>query len=196
MSAQVVCIVEGHGDVDAVPTLVRRIAAVEMQQVYVHSPIRIPKTSLLKAGEFERAVELAARKTRRQGGILVLLDSDDDCPAKLGPDLLQRSSGRSGDVPTSVVLARREFESWFLAAAISLRGVRGLSNQLLPPPNPEAVVGAKEWLTAQMSTGRRYRPTVDQAALAERFDLAMARQADSFEKCYREIAKLVRRLNR
>jgi hypothetical protein len=87
------------------------------------------------------------------------------------------------------VLAYREFETWFLAAAQSLRGQRGLPSDLDPPDAPEAIRGAKEWLGKNMP--RKYRETLDQPALTNMFDLNTARQVDSFDKCYREIMRLL-----
>jgi hypothetical protein len=190
------CIVEGHGDSEAVPVLIRRIAEAFDPALYVHvpSPIRIPKSRLVRPGELERAVELAALKIPGQGGILVLLDSDDDCPAHRGPELLQRAFSARPDLLIGVVLAKREFEGWFLAAAESLRGQRGLAQDITPPPDPENVRGAKEWLSDRMPGKRSYSETLDQAALTARFDLTTARRADSFDKCYRQIVRVLQAL--
>ena len=92
-----------------------------------------PEIKVVKKGELERAVELAARKIGGQGAIFILLDSDDDCPAQLGPALLCRALEVRSDLPIAVVLAKHEFEAWFLAAAESLRGYKGLKNDLAPP---------------------------------------------------------------
>ena len=177
------CIVEGHGEVQAVPVLLRRLASAldPTLTLQVEQPIRITKSKLLQAGELERAVELAARKVGRAGGILILLDSDEDCPATLGPALLSRACAVRRNVPISVVLAKHEFEAWFLAAADSLAGCRGLRNDLQAPAQPEHVRGAKEWLTDRMTEGHRYVETLDQPALTAVFDLAAARRADSFD---------------
>ena len=66
-------IVEGHGEVQAAPMLIRRIAAEvdpELTAV-VEPPIRMPANRLRKPGELERTVELAARKLGGAGGILI-----------------------------------------------------------------------------------------------------------------------------
>ena len=83
-------IVEGHGEVDAVPILIRRIAerALPGVNVQVPLPIRVERNRLLKARELERAVELAARLTGQDGCILILLDADDDCPAEIAPQIV------------------------------------------------------------------------------------------------------------
>lgn len=127
MEIQIGCIVEGHGEVEAVPILVRRLVghADPVLSVRLPQPIRIPKSKLIKAGELEKAVELAARKVAPGGAVLILVDSDDQCPARLGPELLSRAQKVRSDVPLTVVLAKREFEAWFLAAAESLHGRGG-----------------------------------------------------------------------
>ncbi len=187
------CVVEGHGEMEALPILIRRIAeAVDPTiALRVHHPIRISRSKLLRPGELERATRLAALNAGGGGAVLIVLDSDDDCPATLAAELLARARHTVGHLPISVVLPKREFEAWFLAAAESLRGVRGLSEELAGPPDPEAVRGAKEWLSDRMVTGRKYRETLDQAALTARFDMAAARRADSFDKLCREVRRLI-----
>jgi hypothetical protein len=52
-------IVEGHGEVEAVPVLIRRIAAevVPRQEVLIKPILRVPANRLIKQGELERTVE-------------------------------------------------------------------------------------------------------------------------------------------
>lgn len=195
MTVRIAAIVEGHGECEAVPVLIRRIAS-NIDPGFVPSvlsPLRIPASRLKMPAEIERAVEFAARKLQGPGGIVVILDCDwhDGCPAKDGPELLARAAGVRSDLPVAVILAKKEFESWFLAAAESLRGIRGLPADLMPPANPENIRGAKEWLIRKMQP-RVYSETEDQAAFTALFDLAIARRADSFDKCYRDIERILR----
>lgn len=192
MLHRIVAIVEGHGDEPAVPVLIRRIAA-EVNPglaVEVH-PIRIPFSRLVRQGEFERAVDLAARMSGANDSILILVDCEDDCPAELGPRLLARARQARADRQIGVVLAKCEYETWFIASAESLRGKRGLPNDLTSPEHPESIRGAKEWLERHMPPRRGYSEPLDQPALTACFDMRAARKADSFDKCYREIAKLL-----
>lgn len=190
---RIASIVEGHGECEAVPILIRRVAHTldPALCISVHPVLRVPGSRLAKQGEIERTVELAARKNAGQGAILVLLDCDDGCPAEDAPELLQRATAARADLPISVVLAQREYEAWFLAAAASLRGKRGLPPDLVGPPNPEGVRGAKEWLSDRMSCGQGYSEASDQPAFTAIFDMSAARCADSFDKCYREIVRLL-----
>ncbi|HEY2291075.1 MAG TPA: DUF4276 family protein [Thermoanaerobaculia bacterium] len=195
MSLGLACIVEGDGDVEAVPIAIRRIIQqIAPGLVPQFHPLRVPRTKLVKPGELERSIELAARRAGRGGAIFVVLDSDDDCPATLGPELLDRARRARSDLAISVVLAKREFEAWFLASARSLRGLRGLADDLEPPPDPEAIRGAKEWLTARMPEGRSYVETLDQSALAASMDLLQARAASSFDKFFRDLVAIVEQL--
>jgi hypothetical protein len=191
-------IVEGHDEVEAVPILIGRIAAEFDPSLYVNIKpvIRVPVSKLLHGNEIERTIELAARRLTGSCGILVLLDCDwkGCCPAKTGPLLLKRAQKARKDIPISVVLAKRENEAWFIAAAESIRGKRGLSVPLDNVPDPEKIRGAKEWLSKHMAPDYSYSETTDQPALTECFDLHSARRSDSFDKCYREIMGLIRRL--
>ena len=194
MEVRLACVVEGHGEVSAVPVLVRRIAATwdESLSVQIPRPIRTPRNKLVKPGELERAVESAARRAGPHGAVLVLIDADEDCPANLGPRLVQRATKARDDLPIGVVVAKQEYESWFLAAAESLRGRRGLAGDLRHPSNAESVRGAKEWLSKRMGKNRKYVETLDQAALTSHFDLDSAgRRSGSFDKCHREILRLL-----
>ena len=198
MILKIGCIVEGQGDVAAVPVLIRRIAAQRYPELVIDipRPIRVNRNQVVRPDKLEQEVELAAQKISGKGAIFILLDSDDDCPAELGPSLLQRVSQVFRNVPIAVVLAKYEFESWFLAAAESLRGIRGLKSNINPPNNPEAIRGAKEWFHQRMQSGKTYRETSDQPAFAALFDIEQARQADSFDKCYRDIVRLLEELQK
>jgi hypothetical protein len=182
-------LVEGHGEVAAAPLLVRRIADSLARPCFVRSVHREPRTALLKEGGLERAITLLAHKVGPGGGVLVILDGDDDLPCKLGPILLARAQRARPDRRIGVVIAEREYEAWFLAAAASLRGQRGLPEDLEPPASFDKLRDAKGWLDHQMPHG--YSPTVDQPALTAMFDLEQARAAASFDKLVRELTKLL-----
>lgn len=186
-------VVEGEGEMEAVPLLTRRICH-ELHNYFpmqTSRPVRITKSKLLRPLELERAVRLA-RLNSGSGAILILIDADRDCPAILGPQLKARAlSVLSSPDTVSVVLAKQEFETWFLAAAESLGGKKGLHDQLSRPPAYETIQGAKEWLTRNMPHGAKYSPTVDQAALVAAMDLNAARSCQSFDRLCRELHRLI-----
>ncbi len=189
MTIPIVSIVEGHGEVESAPLLLRRLAAEIRPQHWIDAsyPFRVPRDKLLKPGQLERYFRFAAAQAAR-GGVLILIDAEDPdsgCPAKLRPLIQERITAIRNDTPTLIVIAKNEYEAWFLAAAESLRGQRGLRNDLGPRPNAEVIRGAKEWIQVRMEAGNRYSETVDQPALTAIFDLQSARQSPSFDRFYR-----------
>lgn len=187
-------IVEGHGEVRALPRLLRRIAAEvsPLVQLQVNEPIRVKSGSFLN-DELYRSnyIALAAAKVRQVGTgfVLILLDCEDDCPARIAPDLLRRALSLAGGVVVIVAFAVREYETWFVAAVESLRGIHGLSNQASPPADPEAMRDAKGWLGRLMPQG--YDPIADQPSFTNAFDFTAARRVPSFDRLYRKIADVL-----
>lgn len=186
-------VIEGKGEVDAIPLLIRRICSelFELFAVKTARPVRITKSKLVRPGELERAIQLARSTNQSHGPILVVLDADEDCPATLGPILKSRAIPLAQPHDVSIVIPKREFETWFLTAAESLGGLRGLCEGLVSPHDPEAIRGAKEWLSRNMVPGRKYSPTVDQAALVAGMDLTAARSCRSFDRLCREVGRLI-----
>jgi hypothetical protein len=186
-------IVEGHGEVEALPALLYRIARLASGEgvLRVNPPIRVKSGSFLHDdGYFRKQVALAAAKAAQGGGaVLILLDCEDDCPATLGPDLLRRAQAVRTDVVVLVNLAYREYETWFLTAARSLRGPSGLPDDLVPPPAPEAIRDAKGWLGTRMPYG--YDPVIHQLAFSRKFNLDEARANPSFNRFCEQILRLL-----
>jgi hypothetical protein len=184
----VLCAVEGHGEVKALPVLLRRLEPAHRFETWRVSPGKI------FGGDWSQ-FEQAAGYARRQSGdskILLLLDTDCErsrCPRDLARGLLADAVSHAQQLPVGLVLAECEFETWFLAAAVSLRGKRGLPNDLSPPANLR-IRGAKEWLSRKMR--QRYSETLDQPAFAATMDLRVARaRCPSFDKLCRELSRLV-----
>ncbi len=192
-TARIAPLVEGHGEVLSFPILLRRIIAEIDPSATPAVPkgFRHPSGSMRRVGGLEAAINAVAEK-HPEHAILVLIDSDDDCPKNLGPELKRRANDARPDLRISVVLAHREYEAWYLAAAESLAGKRNLSHDLIAPTDPEGIRGAKKWLTKQMPGSNKYRPTVDQAPLSQEFDLELARaRSRSFRKLWKEVERIL-----
>jgi hypothetical protein len=160
----IACIVEGHGEVPAVPILIRRLVELVNPAMYanVQRPIRQPRGTLLREGGIEGAVDLAVRGLPESGFVLIIIDSDDSCPKDLAPKMLARA----------------------LQTAARRRPVG-----LCAPSDQESIRDAKGWLQKAMPPRTKYSETVDQPSLASKFDLTAARRAPSFDKMYREIER-------
>lgn len=176
-------IVEGHGDVAALPVLLRRLQGVAGVYGFgIGRPIRRPASDLRNKDRFQQGIKLALAQ-EDCAAILVLFDSEDDCPAELGPQLLTWSREVTGSIRCDVVLAHREYETWFLAAIESLRGYCGVRNDAESMANPERRRGAKEALENQMVSGRSYSESTDQPRLSNTFDMkASFARSRSFRK--------------
>lgn len=178
-------IVEGDGEIAAVPVLLRRLAAeAALFSLEVEKPILRHRRDFSREDPLRRTVELAL--LRRPDGILILFDSDRECPRDLVLQVQGWARAAARGRPCEVVIAHCEYETWFLAGLESLRGHRGIRNDVAPWPDPESFRGAKEKLQACLVPGRKYLPTQDQAALTSRLDLALAhRRSRSFRRLVR-----------
>ena len=162
-------IVEGHGDVKALPVLLRRLVQeAHVAALSIGRPIRRPRSKLVKKEGVQQAVRLALLQPEC-GAVLVLFDGESDCPADLGPTVQTWATAAADGTPCQVVLAHREYEAWFLAAIESLRGRRGVLIDAARHPDPERHRGAKEQLESRMQPSASYLETADQPALTELF---------------------------
>lgn len=188
----VVSIVEGDGEVVALPILLRRINqwCSPRQQANVMRPIRVRRDQFLhKDDEFRRILVMASSKCADSGWILILLDADDDCPAELGAHTLERAREVASHRNISVVFANREFEAWFLAAGKSIHGFRGFSFAEACDFDPERPRDAKGWMRRHMTSGH-YSEITDQPAFSSRMDLEQAfKRSRSFRKLCNEWKK-------
>lgn len=175
-------IVEGHGEVGALPVLLRRIADTLGTPVHCPRPHRVKRQKVVQAGELERALMLQSSRAGPGGGVLVLLDADDDCAVTLARTLASRARA-SPRVRVEVVLAVREFESWFLTTpALSGRGVDLVGED----EDPDAVRSPKSRMP------QNYAVTVDQARFAALVDLERtALRSRSFLQLTRAVSRLV-----
>jgi hypothetical protein len=93
-------------------------------------------------------------------------------------------------VPVAVVLAKKEYEAWFLGSLPSLHTALGLTGPIPTIVDPESIRGAKERLAAL--TGIPYSETLDQPSMTDQFDMTESRQrCPSFDKCWRAIEELI-----
>ena len=190
---QIVPIVEGHGEVNALPILVGRLLKLlgVADDVEVLDPIRGDgKNDLVKAGGLERYARLALNKAP-DASVLVLIDADSDCAASLGPTLQTRLDSVPGIASGRAVVAVQEYENWVIGDATALAQDSSFSEDIATPSDPEGVTDAKGWLRQHRGRGRAYSPTLHQALVSKLIDLGIVRQrCPSFDKFWREVERL------
>jgi hypothetical protein len=186
-------IVEGHGEIQAVPILLRRILGelFDEPDVNVLRPIRIPRSKLIKPVELVRAISLADLKLNdvesEHRWVLVVFDADENAACELGPQISANALSGRPDVDVAVVLAVPEYETWFVASAESLNEYIDVDVAAIPA-EPEASGAKKAWL--QRHFRGRYTETIEQPALTARMNLTLCRtRSASFDKLCREVAK-------
>ncbi len=186
-------IVEGHGEVNAVPVLLRRLLHDHAQcfGVAVGTPVRRTQAQFRREADVHTAVRLALAQPRC-GAVLLLFDGEDDCPVNLAVTVRSWARAAAGAIPCEVVIAYREYETWFLAAVESLRGQCRIANDASAPADPESKRNAKGALEAFMPGGASYAETIHQQKLSAIFDMSLAhRRNRSFRKLTKAVGDLL-----
>ena len=197
---RLISIVEGQGDVRAVPVLLRRILGERhgRYDVFVPEPVRTRG-----GGDIIRNLENRLQQAWLRGcdAILVLVDTDGDtCPADLATRLSERADGRNLNVPISIVCPNSEYETWFIASlsedtGLGIRRRLGIDDSITAPDDVENIRGAKEWLSESMSDGR-YRETRDQENLTPHIDLNLVHaRSRSFRRLCHAVEELLHALD-
>lgn len=188
------CIAEGHGETKALPALMGRLAAEGgVFDLQIPDAQRGPVSGLSQASELPRYLERAA--AYQPDAILVLFDADEFCPITLWSGL--KECVETFRIPTGLVIAKCEYEAWFLACLSSMRDQCGVASDAEDHPSPEVPRDAKKVLTTSMPGSRAYGETTDQLALTRRIDLAKAHaRCRSFRKLTAEFGELLERLGR
>ncbi|HAZ64796.1 MAG TPA: hypothetical protein DCZ72_14460 [Armatimonadetes bacterium] len=191
-------LVEGDGEVQALPVLLRRLLSdASVYDVQIGRPLKLSGSQFFREDTVARYVRLACIKEGGCAAVLLLVDGEDICPAEWGPRIATWAHGAADGRPCRAAVAYREYESWFLAGLESLGGQCGLPDSLAEHPDPEGRRDAKGQLTALMPAGRAYRETSDQAALSARLDLAATySRSRSFRHLVDTVGELLRDLGR
>ena len=170
-------IVEGHGEVQAVRELVTRIGLELLDGTWIDvaQPFRLDSGRMRKPDELGKAIRFQAQRIPGPGGVLVLRDGDDKdviCPVTLASSI--KPGAAAGHVAVEVVIAWREYESWFLAAVDSLHAHPAVRNDARAPANPEGKRNAKGELEKLMLES--YKETLHQAKFSALVDLKVAKE--------------------
>jgi Domain of unknown function (DUF4276) len=185
---RLVLFVEGDGDREAVPILVRCLLTKNEgwgHLVLDSDPFVVGGIGDLTkedAREWLRYLNAARTSRKNLGAVLLLLDGDAKsvrkepfCAALFAARLAEwaRAAGAGKVFSVACAFALLEYESWIIACAGRLSGVAlpdgrdGVEAGTVPPEvDLETTLrGAKEWLDRHMKQG--YKPTRDQAAMTQ-----------------------------
>ena len=193
----IVIIVEGDGEVEAAPSLIRRILWERLFRYDIPRIKSMPtnsKSNLLK--RFEQFLEYAIGED--PDAILALVDADDDeCPVEEARDLANRASALNLGVPVAVVYAKSEYETWFISSLSEgtgerIRAMLNIASSVIAPEDVEGIRGAKEWLEGHMPQDQGYKETSDQENLTHHIDMELTHsKSRSFRRLCHAVEELV-----
>ena len=186
-------VVEGDGDLKAVPELVRRVAhGLGHYDVIVERPHKrgdLPKV----LSRFEDYFSVALLEACP---ILWVMDYDcADCDDQMShvQALHARAESLAQGTPFEFVFMVQEFETLFLADHETTRKVLdNISGTCVFPTDPEQVRDAKGWISSARPKGSSYKPTQHQQKIASQIDLARLRtRSPSFMPFHAAVQRLV-----
>ncbi len=186
-------VVEGDGDLLAVPELVRRVArGLDHYDLTVERPHKrgdLPKV-IARFDDFFKVALL------EKCPILWVMDYDcADCDDQEShvKQLQARAASLAQGTPFEFVFLVQEFETLFLADHETTRKVFGdVPNAHLFPTDPETVRDAKGCLSKARPKGSTYKPTQHQLKLASQVDLArLQTRSPSFARFRTAIQRLL-----
>lgn len=207
---KLVPIVEGDGEVTALPVLLRRLLHDEWQRY--DWEILQPKNAhgcggLTTPNGIERFIEYALLEPECDG-VLVLIDGDavqrlpegqkpeSDCSPAFARVLAQRVRALGPRVPVVIVIVRWEYEAWFLSSLESIvgrpiKGLPGLPVGTQFSGEVEGIYNPKGWIEARFPPGRKYSETRDQAAMTSLLDL---HRVDERSRSFRRLKNAIQQV--
>lgn len=186
----IISIVEGPGDIEAVPTLLIKILTDQQQwQWFVGKPYKANNLKALKKN-ITRLLQRALQE-KNCGALLILLDLDDGCPKEEAHELAEIIEKFNLPKPVAIVFAHREYEAWFLASLPTIAGHYGLPSELEYEQEVESRRDVKGWFRAQMSR-HKYNPVTHQKAFTSLIDIELAYEnSRSFRRLYDAVSELI-----
>jgi len=180
-------VVEGDGELDALPILVRRHLH-ENRKIF-DIEVAKPKNSkgrgnLEAPGGVERYGQHAALPDD-VSGVLVLCDSDNDKVCEFGPTMHERAAGAVPGKPVIATLAVTEFENWIVASAETIEGA-------VPVDVPDFEAIGAEGIIRTWRYPRAYVKPLHQPGYAQQIDFQLvAGRCPSFDRLVRCLDELV-----
>jgi hypothetical protein len=189
---KIISIVEGDGDKQAVPLLLRRLLETFHQRFDVEPSAKNANGSLnlLKQGGIEKFLAYCVKDSA--DAVLILIDADGDCAIQRAAALAVRAEKMNLRIPVAIVCAKCEYEAWFLTSLAVLVEKGKLKPETTYEGDVEALRDVKKWLSAHMKPGSAYKETINQAAWTTYIDFTLAHQRSrSFRRLENALKQLL-----
>lgn len=187
----IVTLVEGPGDIDAVPGLLYKILRQHQKWNWQVTTKQVKGLGALRKN-LEKFM-VYSEGDADGGGILILLDLDDGCPKTEALTLARQIRALNLSCPSAVVFACREYEAWFLASIDAIVSQFNLFHKEITfTGDVESIRGVKGWLTRQMPPGYAYKETTHQKVFTNLMDIdKVCQRSRSFRRLCKAIEELV-----
>lgn len=184
-------IVEGFGEVQAAPTLVRNTlfanGIYDCEVLRPHRRCCLPALESNNWTNFDRFLETAFIEG---ASVLWMLDCDDGCPIDWISKIYDHLNGAYLKQPLAIVLWVREFEVLFLYDWQKLvESLGALPCETVA--NPEAIRGVKGFIDRHLPNGIIYKETTHQNSITAMLDINQLRSNRSFQHFERALLWLV-----
>jgi hypothetical protein len=195
-SQAIYLVVEGDGEEQAVPLLIRRLLYDYLER-FEFASIQVfnaqGRGNLTRQGGLERILEKVQRSSDCMG-CLILLDAEKEdvrCPLTPVQQLADFAKKRTWPFPIVIVCAVCEYESWFLYNLEAIARDFELSTTSYEG-DPESECAAKGWISRQMPPDASYKETFHQVKFTDRIDIVKtAKQSRSFRRLVHAVEELV-----
>lgn len=186
-SKKIHLVVEGPGDKEAVPLLVRRIL---LAHDLHHVQLTTPQVSGGIQTARKRFVDYWPYALMNECPILWVLDCEDSCVVAEAKTFEQtlNALARHDAQPTKFAFFHSEMETLFLAEEKALRSFYALKPEIQIPPQAISRRNAKGEISNLLPANRGYKETTDQAKIAARLDLGRCRE---ISRDFRHLEKAV-----
>jgi hypothetical protein len=174
-------IIEGKGDAEAIPVLLRTITLSNNYSDFFPDPVPILKANL-KAIKGKRTIEKYIQHALNSpaDSVMIAVDSDDVCPINAVTEIRQKMASIHISKPVAICIFYREFETMFLQSIDSVMqkhpqfGWRNFNIKAVIDEDSEKYRDAKGRLSEFMEHGRRYNAVIDQQRFAKALDYNLA----------------------
>lgn len=187
-------LVEGPGDKQAAPILLRRL----LQEQHQRHDWLVDAKHVMEVGglaKFRKRLGdfIGHLRGKACDGALILLDLEDQLPCEEGPALAEEIAALQVlPFPVVVVFAYQEYEAWLLASLASIAAQSPyFPDGLTYPENPEGKRNAKGELDKRMPPLVKYKEVLHQAEFTRHLNFEQARRAPSFQRLERALAELL-----
>ena len=173
-------IVEGHGDKNALPTLIKKLKP----NTILYEPTRIPRDKFLNDEQFRGKhlkIMRAFVEDKDNKAVIILFDAEEECCKDLLKKIQKTVLADIDEVLSGInyifALAEKGYESWLMA---------GFGGSDTEKGNPQ------QWLKDNISSlNGRYRKAVDQKRISAQLDIEKAKKnSPSFHRFAEKITAL------